>query len=788
MTKKAEKGSQPKKRSAKTSRKRSPSKRGKSSAAAKKARPIKRYLLSTLFKLSLVMVVAIAGYGVYLDSQIKTKFEGERWELPAQIYARPLRLAAGAPVSHGELLQELELLGYRRVAKVVTPGEYAASEYAVQIYARPMRDGHRTDPARRLMVRYTGKRISVLEQNGQAVNQAYLEPYLIDRMQSGLGEDRVLVDLERVPQMLIEALLLVEDRDFYHHYGVSPVSIARALVANIKAGRTVQGGSTLTQQLVKNFFLTRERSIIRKLREAYMALIIDARYGKDEILEAYLNEIYLGQNYATAVHGFGLASQFYFGRPLAELNVAQLASLVAMIKGPSYYDPWRHPERLLERRDLVLRLLLEHDFLETEEYKLAVNQPTKVLPRSEAAMAKKPALTTLLRRELSQLAPQLVAKNGLKIYTTLDPLAQKAAEKAAVATLPTLEKRHNISKLQTAIVVTDAATGGVRALVGDRRPGYAGFNRAMDARRPIGSLIKPVVYLAALTDSKKYSLATVLADRPVSMVNQQGKRWQPQNYDHKFRGNVSLMDALVMSLNVPTVNLGMSLGLDKVSLQMENLGVESPQRFYPSSLLGSVSMTPLEVAQLYSSLSAEGSYQPLHLIRSVLSSDDEVLAELSPGRIQRADRKATYLLNYALHDVTVRGTAKSLGKRFPSYALAGKTGTSNDNRDSWYAGFDARDVVTVWIGRDDNAVIGLTGSSGALNLYADYLKRRSAVSLEMTPPAGVQLTYFDTASGTAVGEHCEDVTQVPAITSALPSNRGCQPNKEKSWWTRMFGR
>ncbi|GAA5215930.1 penicillin-binding protein 1B [Corallincola platygyrae] len=756
-------------------------------AAPKQKRSFKRYFWSTFFKLSIVGAVLVAGYGVYLDSLIQTKFEGERWELPAQIYGRPLRLAPDAPVSRQELMQELELLGYRRVNKVVAPGEYAASDYAVQIYARPMRYGTRTDPARHLMVRYTGRDISVLEQNGQEVNQAYLEPYLIERMPSGLGEDRVLVELQDVPQMLVEALLLVEDRDFYHHYGVSPFSIARALVANIKAGRTVQGGSTLTQQLVKNFFLTRERSIVRKLREAYMALIIDARYEKDEILEAYLNEIYLGQNYATAVHGFGLAAQFYFGRPLAELNIGQLASLVALIKGPSYYDPWRHPERLMERRDLVLRLLVENELLDTDEYKLAVNQNTQVLPRSEAAMAKKPALTTMLRRELTEFAPQLVGQNGLKIYTTLDPLAQKAAEKSAVAMLPALEKRHKLKKLQTAIVVTDASTGGIRALVGDRRPGYAGFNRAMDARRPIGSLIKPVVYLAALTDSKKYSLASVLADRPVSMVNQQGKRWQPQNYDRQFRGNVSLMDALVMSLNVPTVNLGMSLGLEKVSRQMENLGVEPPQHFYPSSLLGSVSMTPLEVAQLYSSLSAGGSYQPLHLIRAVLSSENEVLADLTPSRVQTADRKATYLLNYALHDVTTRGTAKSLGQRFPSYELAGKTGTSNDARDSWYAGFDARDVVTVWVGRDDNAATGLTGSSGALQLYADYLKRRSAVSLRFSPPAGVKLAYFDTATGSPSDDDCEGVVEVPAIAASLPVAPSCQPDKEKSWWKRLFG-
>lgn len=746
-----------------------------------------QYVKGTVLKLTVILAFAVMGYGIYLDSTIQHKFEGQRWQLPALIYARPLELYPGAQLSADELEQELELLDYRSVSQIQRPGEYRRRGDVFEVYRRPFVFSDSDEPAERLQLRFTGSELTRLTGTRSGRNQSRLEPLLLDRMQTSVREDRILVSLDKVPDLLVEALLLIEDRDFYHHFGVSPVAIGRALVANLQAGRTVQGGSTLTQQLAKNFFLSRERSIWRKLREASMALIIDMRYSKDEILEAYLNEIYMGQNYATAVHGFGLAARFYFGRPLRELSGAQIASLVAMIKGPAYFNPWRHPERLLERRDLVLRLLMEHEQLTTDEYRWLVKQPLGVQPRSEAALAKKPAITTLIHRELQQFAPQLASSNGLRIFTSLDPLAQHAAEQAVLQQLPRLEQRKGVNKLQVAMVVTDPRSGEVKAMVGDRNPGYAGFNRAIDARRPIGSLIKPFIYLTALQNGSDYNLASVLADRPVSMVNQHGKRWQPQNYDRKFRGEVAMIDALAQSLNVPAVNLGMSVGLEKVATTLRAQSVAGDQAIYPSALLGAVNLSPFDVAQLYNGLASGGYHQPLSVIRSLVSSDGEVLADKHASRVLVWPKESVYLVNYGLTQVTKRGTAKALNKRYSGMTLAGKTGTTNDARDSWFSGFDSRDVVTVWVGRDDNAGIQLTGSSGALTVFSEYLAHRKGISVAMPAPKSVQYAWFDPGSGSHVDASCKGARQLPADTRYLAAANGCgELEDQQNWWDKLF--
>ncbi len=753
------------------------------SAAPKRWR---RYLWRTGLKLALVGVLLFAAYGVYLDSLIKAKFEGERWELPALVYARPLTLNPGMPLRQQELQRELELLHYHQVSQLSQPGQYRVVSNKIELHARAFDYPDGSLASGRIAVAFDNDHLAAVYRKGRAVEQARLEPVLLERMQTSLNEDRILVDIDAVPKALVEALLLVEDRDFYQHFGVSPLSIARALLVNLKAGRTVQGGSTLTQQLAKNFFLTRERTLWRKAQEAYMALLLEWRYDKDEILEAYLNEIYLGQNYATAVHGMGLGSRFYFGRNLAELGPEQLATLVALVKGPSYYDPWRHPQRLLERRDMVLRLMLEHGLLSSDDYQLAASRPLNVQSREQAELNNKPAITTVLRREMLQFAPQLAQQNGLKIFTSIDPLAQKAAEQAVMEGVKRLEPRAG-SSLQGALVVLDPYRGEIRALVGDKRPGFAGFNRALDAKRPIGSLMKPVVYLTALAQ-ESYHLGSMLADRPVSMVNKRGERWQPQNYDKRFRGSVPLIDALTLSLNVPTVNLGMSVGLSKVADTYAALSGQEGTRFYPSSLLGAVSLSPLEVAQMYAPLADHGRYRDVGVLRYLVSAEGEVLAEVNRSYKQVATPQSVYLLNHALHQVTVDGTAKALQRHYPDAVMAGKTGTSNDTRDAWYAGFDGRDVVVSWVGRDDNGETGLTGSSGALPLYDAFVANRGYQNLDLTPPAGITTAYFDKQDGSLVAANCGDGTAYPALASQVKQVSGCgKGDTGPSWWDRLFG-
>ena len=458
-----------------------------------------RSLWSLTWKLSLIGIAFVTFYAIYLDQIIAQKFEGQKWHLPAQIFSRSMALYPGAAVNHPQLMAELKLLGYRKVSNPRQVGEFSASSTRIELWRRPFLHPEGNQAEQRVMISFDSLGVNSVKRMSDKRELAvfHLEPVLLDRIIAGDGEDRLFVPTTEMPSLIVESLLQVEDRSFYEHHGVNPFAIARAAIVNITAGRAVQGGSTLTQQLAKNFFLSSERSLIRKAREALMAIIIDFRYSKDEILEAYLNEVYMGQDKARGVHGMGLASQFYFGRPIAELTVAQQAFLVAMIKGPSYYNPWRYPERAQERRDLVLRILMENDKLTVAQYKAAAESPLGLRDGKKSVHQKLPAFFAVVKNELrNRYGDSLLNQSGVKVYTTLDPMAQDAAEKAVVSTLKSLDKR--VKNVQVGMVLTDKYTGGIAAMVGDKQPGFEGFNRAVEIRRPIGSLIKPFVYATAL--------------------------------------------------------------------------------------------------------------------------------------------------------------------------------------------------------------------------------------------------------------------------------------------------
>lgn len=741
-------------------------------------------------KLCITGLVAIAGYMLYLDGLIIHTFDGERWQSPARVFARPLSLTAGMPLTIEELKTELNLKGYQRVNKPHAAGQYAASATRVAIWLNAVDAKHAG--LSRLWLEFDWQRLAHLSSRGQSISgKVTLAPMEVDRITSSRKRDRLPVTLDEIPDTLISALLLVEDRNFFQHAGVAPSAIARAFVANIRAGHAVQGGSTLTQQLAKNLFLTRERSLTRKIKEAFLALIMDFRYSKERLLETYLNEIYMGQNGAVAVHGFGAASEFYFGKPLRQLSVAQQAMLVAMVKGPSLYNPWRRPEKVKERRDLVLRLLVSDNLISRADYESSVHHGLAIQPKSRARLQNRPAIVDLIRKELAAQRGLGAIPDTLSLYTSLSPTAQQALEGAVSSTLPILEKRKEIKGLQVGAVVLDSVSGQVKALVGDRHFSYAGFNRALHAYRPIGSLIKPFIVLAAL-ESGEYHLASQLNDRPVSLRDNSGKRWQPQNYDRRFRGSVSMEDALQNSLNVPFVNLGMQLGLDKIKSVLTRAGLNKVGTLYPSSLLGSVPLSPLQVAQLYASLTSNGYMIQPHLIYSIQDANAQHKQYHHWQEQQRFDSTDTYLTNYALMRVPRYGTAKHLGKVFPRVNLAGKTGTTNDLRDSWYVGFDERDLVVIWVGRDDNQPTGLTGSSGALRIYENYLKQRGADSMQLPLPADVAMVSFN-QHGVAVSPECESVRQYPIKNDPPIVLKGCDgqernPNdvKAKSFLQRLL--
>lgn len=728
---------------------------------------------SRLLALGFLSSLILGVYVLYLDHTVRVKFEGKRWAVPARVYGRPLELYPGASVSADQLVAELQRMGYQKSRYPKQVASWSRNKGRILIRSRSFNFWDGEEPGRFLDVRFSAGQIAHLsEVGGGDLALVRLEAPEIGSIYPAHNEDRVLVRRDELPEKLVKALIVMEDRTFYQHHGVDPKAIARALWANLRAGGVVQGGSTLTQQLVKNFYLIRERSLIRKLNEAAMALLLDAHYDKDEILGAYANEIYLGQDGNRAIHGFGLASHFYFNRSLGELNLSQLALLVAQVRGPSFYDPRRHPKRAKERRDLVLNVMQEQGLISKKEALAAIRAPLGVQQKGDGR-GSYPAFMDLVRRQLHRDYREAdLTSEGLRIFTTLDPWIQQQAEEAVAGRLSRLEKDYRLpaGKLESAAILVDSESGEIRALVGGRSARYAGFNRALDAVRPIGSLVKPVVYLAALLRTDRYNLVTRIDDTAPSIKGEDGQPWLPDNYDHLSHGKVPLHTALAHSYNLATVRLGMELGLGAIADLLQQLGISRPIQQVPAMLLGSLSLSPLEVAQLYQAFAAGGFYSPLRAIRSVQSNSGQPLQRY-PLTVKQAVASApVYLLNRNLQEVVRTGTGKGLADYVAgSLNIAGKTGTTDKLRDSWFAGFSGDRVAVVWVGRDDNKPAGLTGSTGALQVWGDMMRRLRLVPLELLRPDAVETVWIDPESGFRADEGCEGALQYPFIVGTAPT-------------------
>ncbi|CAM2774100.1 penicillin-binding protein 1B [Vibrio neptunius] len=720
-------------------------------------------LWGVTWKLGLAGFALLLFVGIYLDSVVKQRFEGQLFDLPTVVYARILNLSPGDSISIQEVRNELDVLNYRKVRQPRYPGEYSSSSTKIELIRRPFEFTDGPEPDRHVMLHFDGSsllRIQSLESPGD-LGYLRVEPKMLGMLEKNHDEQRLFLRRDQFPEVMVDALLATEDRDFYQHDGVSPFAIVRALVANVKAGRTVQGGSTLTQQLAKNIFLSSDRTLWRKVREAYMALIIDYRYSKDRILEGYLNEVYLGQSRGEAIHGFGLASRLYFGQPIQELRIDQLALLVGMVKGPSYYNPVRFPERAKERRDLVLRLMMQQGILSANQYDMAASRPLDIQDNPRIA-SRQPAYFQQLKIELKEKVGEAFQSDiGLRVFTSLDPVSQQELEQAIAKKIPQLSKIAGKS-LEGAAIAVDRHTGEIRAMVGGKRTGYDGFNRALNASRQIGSLAKPAVYLTALEQPDKYNLATTLHDKPISLKGSKGSVWSPRNYDRKFRGDVPLYMALAKSLNVPTVQLGMELGIPNVVNTLEKLGVDRNEiRPVPSMFLGSFTLTPFQVAQMYQTLTNSGKKAPLSALRSVVDLEGNALFQSLPRMSQTIDQQAAWLTTYAMKRGVLEGTGRYLNRQFAWAALAGKTGTSNDTRDSWFVGVDGREVTTIWLGRDDNKPTKLTGSSGALRVYAEYLNHRIPEKLSLPWPKGVSTLGFASTEQGSLQLDCKNSFKLP---------------------------
>ena len=776
---KAKTTKKPARKRASTTKKRTPK--------AKAQRTWLKTLWGISWKLGLAGLAVLLFVGIYLDSVVKQRFEGQLFDLPTVVYARILHLTPGDAISIQEVRNELDVLNYRKVRQPRYPGEYSSSSTKIELIRRPFEFTDGPEPDRHVMLHFNQGELTRIESLEQKGDMGYLriEPKMLGMLEKNHDEQRLFLRRDQFPEVMVDALLVTEDRNFYQHDGVSPLAIARALVANVKAGRTVQGGSTLTQQLAKNIFLSSDRTLWRKVREAYIALILDYRYSKDRILEAYLNEVYLGQSRGEAIHGFGLASRLYFGQPIQELRIDQLALLVGMVKGPSYYNPVRFPERAKERRDLVLRLMMQQGILSANQFEMAADRPLDIQDNPRIA-SRQPAYFQQLKIELNQKVGDAFQSDvGLRVFTSLDPVSQQELEAAIAKKVPELGKVAGKS-LEGAAVAVDRHTGEIRAMVGGKRTGYDGFNRALNASRQIGSLAKPAVYLTALEQPDKYNLATTLNDKPLSLKGSKGSVWSPRNYDRKFRGDVPLYMALAKSLNVPTVQLGMQLGIPSVVDTLEKLGVNRNEvRPVPSMFLGSFTLTPFQVAQMYQTLTNSGRRAELSALRSVVDLDGQVLFQSLPRSSQTVDQQAAWLTTYAMKRGVLEGTGRYLNSQFGWAALAGKTGTSNDTRDSWFVGVDGREVTTIWLGRDDNKPTKLTGSSGALRVYAEYLKHRIPEKLTLPWPQNVSTVGFAKSAQGNLQLDCQNSFKLPIWDANGKFKQQCD-DQPAQWIKKLF--
>lgn len=735
-------------------------------------------------------------WGWYLDRVVTTRMEGQRFALTSRVFARPLELYPGIGIDAHRLEFELDAAGYLQRRGTPAPGTFQrdGDTFLIRSAAFTFPDGR--EPTRSIRARLGNHRVEALTgEDGRPLAVQRLDPALIGRIYPLAGEDRRFVPLERVPPLLVDTLLAVEDRDFYEHHGLDFGAIARAAWVDLKSMHLAQGGSTITQQLAKNLFLSRARNLPRKLNEAAMALLLEWHYGKRDILEAYLNEIYLGQEGSHAIHGIGRGAEHWFNARPENLDAAQIALLVGMIRAPSLYDPRRHPDAARRRRARVLDIMAERGLIGSGEARRLAGAGLGVTAEPPGPAGRYPAFLDLVRRELAtDYRDRDLRADGLNIFTTLDPWAQHAAESAIAAALPGVERRTGQAggSLQTAAVLTAANTGEVLALVGDRRARAGGFNRALESRRPVGSLLKPAIYLRALAEPSRYTLASTLEDTPVRVTLDDGSIWAPENFDREYHGRVPLIDALAFSYNAATVRLGMDLGVARLADTLRALGVRRELEAYPSLLLGAAGFNVLEMAQVYQALATGGYPTPVRAVQAVTSADGERVRRY-PLKLDRVRwPRAAYLVTRALQYAVREGTGRGLGRYLPSrLGVAGKTGTSDGERDAWFAGYTGDRLAVVWVGRDDNRPANITGASAALPVFGELIRRVPVRPLDPAPPEGVSSEWVLLDGPLLADEGCANAVRIPFVEGSAPDRVApCAHRRDRGlsdWVKGLFG-
>ena len=700
---------------------------------------------------------------VYLDQIIQSRFDLSAPSVPGRIYARPLLLIPGE-LNLDALKAELLLLRYISDPRASVPGSFStrSGSYVVNVRSFVFENG--PQPARRVLLRFTGTRLSALKDADSSSDLASwrLDPVKIATLFGAEknSAERMPMAIEQMPQLLVAGLQAVEDRNFKNHHGVDPLGLLRAVWVNVRGGALRQGGSTLTQQLVKNTLLTPAQTIERKLKEMGLALLLERRFDKKTILEAYLNRVVLGQSGDQAIQGFPAASEFYFGRNLENLKAQDIALLVGLLKATSSYDPRRNPANATQRRATVLTQFLETGLIDQQIFDAAKVSPLNVIAKAVAARERYPAFVALVRAQIARsYDAQALTSQGLTVLTTLDAQAQERAESALVSSLTALDKT---GQLQGALVLTENNTGEIVAMVGGRDPRSSNFNHAIDAKRPVGSMLKPFVYLLALSDPAHYALGSTISDAPLDIKLAGNQRWRPQNYDRISHGNVLLIDALAKSYNLAAARVGLDIGVDRLAELIMTLGVEVPRPAPPAMILGAVDLSPMQLTQLYQALASGGRVLPLVTVRAVLDRSGKALNRFPRTSIRPPNSEAIKLITLALNETTRTGTAQSLIHQV-KMDVAGKTGTSNDKRDSWYAGYTGKHLGVVWMGRDDNESTNLSGATGALRAWSALFKTLPSTPLHISFDASTRWLPVDT------NPRCANFRFLPTL-AATPAN------------------
>ena len=751
---------------------------------------IKRGFWRVLFLIAGLGLGAAIPYIWYLDKQVRTQFSELKWQVPTKVYARPLALKPGIALDGAGFELELQAGGYSNDGQGRVAGSYGRNGSRFRLTTREFFDVDGNVPSRRLeVVLGSGRVVSVRDGNSRkALKSAKVDPVRIATLYGNNTQERRLVKIDRVPKLLVDGLQAVEDRNFRNHIGIDPLGVARAIYVNIREGEFEQGASTLTQQMVRGLFLSNTKTISRKVKEALYALIIEARFSKDTILEAYLNQVFLGQVGDQSIHGIAAGSHFRFGRDVTELREHEIALLIGLMQGPGYWDPRKHPERALKRRATVLDEFAEAGLITPEQAEKAKAAPLGVIGKPVLARDRAPAFLDIVRRQLAKdYDNEALSGQGLSILTTLSPMAQSYLEKGVTGTLDRIQRKDG-PELQAGAMVTDAETGHILAAVGNRKVGMPGFNRAVDAKRPVGSLIKPFVFMLALARPEEWSLSSWLSDAPIAVNTDDGKVWEPKNSDRRSHGTVTLSNALANSYNQATVRLGMQVGPSHVAKLMKALTGES-MTARPSLLLGSVDLSVYTMAQAYQFLASGGRVQPLQAVRAVLDPQGKALNkyETTPVKAQKGDAMASRLLAFALQQTVTSGTARALlSEGLGDLQSAGKTGTSTDSRDSWYAGYTGDHLAVIWIGNDKNEPTGLYGATGAMRVWAQLFRKLPSRPLRNSGD-GLEWAYLDASRYATTEEYCVGARHAVFIAGYLPAEHvpcGDPPpdeSKDGSW-------